>query len=90
MDKGRIIQKEFKRKSMSCDEAAKLVENGNWVDFCQVGAFPQGMDEAISKRVGALSDIKLRNAITLKPVSCLENDPDGSTFTYNLCHKLEL
>lgn len=86
LDKGRIIQDEFKKKSMSCDEAAKLVKNGNWVDFCQVGAFPQGMDEAISKRVGALSDIKLRNAITLKPVSCLENDPDGSTFTYNLWH----
>ena len=42
--------REYEKKLLSCDEAAELVKCGDWVDFCQVGAFPKGMDEALARR----------------------------------------
>lgn len=78
--------REYEKKLLSCDEAAGLVKSGDWVDFCQVGAFPKGMDEALARRKDELTDIKIRNAITLSPVACLEADPKNDVFTYNLWH----
>ena len=74
--------REYEKKFLSCDEAAGLVKSGDWVDFCQVGAFPKGMDEALARRKDELTDIKIRNAITLSPVACLEADPKNDVFTY--------
>ena len=76
--------REYEKKLLSCDEAAGLVKSGDWVDFCQVGAFPKGMDEALARRKDELTDIKIRNAITLSPVACLEADLKNDVFTYNL------
>lgn len=77
---------EYQSKLRTADEAVKIVKDGDWVDYSQTCAFPEALDEALAKRVGELHDVKIRNAITMKPVQIVEKDPDNISFTYNLWH----
>ncbi len=78
-------QKLYQEKLRTPEEAVKLVKDGDWVDYSQTCSFPQALDRALAKRSGEVTDVKIRNAITMLPVATVENDPGGS-FTYNLWH----
>lgn len=77
---------EYKKKLVSPEEAVKIVKSGDWVDYSQVCSFPEALDRALAKRKGELEDVKLRNAISLKPVQVVEQDPEHESFTYNVWH----
>lgn len=77
---------EYKKKLVSPDEAVKLVKDGDWVDYCQTCSFPEALDAALAKRKGELKDVKIRNAIAMKPVQVVEQDPTHESFTYNAWH----
>lgn len=73
-------------KKTSPEKAVQLVRNGDWVDYGQSGSFPEALDAALGDRVGELKDVKVRNAISVKPVQVVEKDPEQVSFTYNLWH----
>ena len=80
------VYDEYKAKLMTADEAVKLVKSGDWVDFSQTCSFPQALDAALAKRRDELTDVKLRNAISMAPVQVVEQDPEHKAFSYNLWH----
>lgn len=80
------IYEQYAKKLVSADEAVKLVKDGDWVDWSQACSFPEALDEALAKRKGELKDVKIRNAISMKPVQVVEKDPEHESFTYNLWH----
>lgn len=80
------IYDEYKKKLVSAEEAVKIVKNGDWVDYSQCCSFPEALDEALANRVGELKDVKVRNAISMKPIQIVEKDPEMKSFTFNLWH----
>ena len=81
----RDVQKEYREKLKTAEEAVKLVNSGDWVDYSQACSFPQLLDKALAARSEELHDVKLRNAISMLPVYTVENDNAGA-FTYNVWH----
>ena len=76
----------YRQKLTTPEEAVKVVKDGDWVDYSQDMMFPIALDRALSKRVGEVHDVKLRNAISRVPVQVVENDPEQESFTYNVWH----
>lgn len=80
------FREEYSKKLRTADEAVRIIEDGDWVDYCQTCSFPTALDRALAKRKGELRDVKIRNAITMAPVATVEADPGRESFTYNLWH----
>ena len=80
------IYDEYKAKLCTAEEAVKLVKDGDWVDYSQTCSFPAALDAALAARKDELRDVKVRHAISMKPVQVVEQDPEGEAFTYNLWH----
>lgn len=76
----------YQSKLCTAEEAVKRVKNGDWVDYSQSTAFPEALDRALAARRGELRDVKVRGAISLKPVQIAEQDPKGEVFTYHVWH----
>lgn len=78
--------KEYKEKLRTPEEAVKVVKDGDWVDYSQTCSFPTALDNALGDRVGEVKDVKVRHAISMKPIQIVEKDPEMQSFTYNLWH----
>ena len=73
-------------KFVTPEEAAKAVRSGDWVDYGFGAGFPDMMDKALAARKGELTDVKIRNAISMRPVQVVEQDPEQKAFTFNVWH----
>ncbi len=74
---------EYASKLRTSDEAARVVKSGDWVFLSHFAMFPQMLDEALSKRVGEVSDVMLRTTgATAIPKVCLA-DPERKSFTFH-------
>lgn len=80
------IYEEYQKKLVSAENAVKLVKDGDWVDYSQTCSFPEALDAALAARKDELHDVKIRNAIAMKPVQVVEQDPEHKAFTYNAWH----
>lgn len=80
------VYEEYQKKLVSPQEAVKLVKDGDWVDFSQTCSFPEALDAALAERRDELRDVKIRCAISMKPVQVIERDPEHKAFTYNVWH----
>lgn len=77
---------EYNTKLLTPKEAVAVVKDGDWVDYAMVCSFPTALDAALAERVGELKDVKVRNAISLRPPQVVEKDPNQESFTYNVWH----
>jgi len=77
---------EYKSKSVSADEAVKIVKSGDWVEYSQFACAPPVLDEALSKRKDELIGVKIRAVTTLFPPKVCLVDPEGKHFVYNSWH----
>lgn len=80
------VYEEYQKKLVTAAEAVKLVRDGDWVDYSQTCSFPEALDEALAARRDELHDVKIRNAIAMKPIQVVEQDPEHRVFTYNAWH----
>ena len=78
--------KEYQQKLLTPEAAAKLVQDGQCVDYAQGCSFPTTFDRALGARVGEVKDVQVRSAISVAPVQVVEQDPNGESFTFNLWH----
>ena len=76
----------YQEKLCTPEEAVRLVKSGDWVDYSQGTSFPAALDRALAARRGELRDVKVRGAISMRPVQGVEQDPAGESFTYNVWH----
>lgn len=76
----------YHQKLKTAEEAVKLVQSGDWVDYSQTCAFPEALDEALAARRDELTDVNVRSALSMKPVQVVEQDPTHKAFTLNLWH----
>ncbi len=77
---------EYKKKLKTPEEAARVVKNGDWVDYNFGLNMPKLFDKALADRKGELKDIKVRGLLSLSPLKIIEKDPNRETFTYMSWH----
>jgi acyl-CoA hydrolase len=64
-------------KSVTAEAAAGLVRTGMWLDYGATLCQPDVFDAALGARIRELTDVKIRNCISLRPRAPLEADPTG-------------
>ncbi len=67
-------------KTISAEAAAQMVKSGMWIDYGASITQPDVFDRALAARKSELSDIKVRNCLTVRPRAILEADPNAETF----------
>lgn len=80
------FSRQYSMKLRTPEEAVRIVEDGDWVDYSQTCSFPAALDAALAARRDELRDVKVRNAISMRAVQVVEQDPEQTAFTYNLWH----
>ncbi len=68
-------------KSIAPEEAAGLVRSGMWLDYGATLCQPDVFDAALARRIGAVTNLGIRSAISLKPRAVLEADRRAATST---------
>ncbi|MDR0570997.1 MAG: acetyl-CoA hydrolase [Clostridiales Family XIII bacterium] len=78
---------QYKSKLRSPEEAVKIVESGDWVDYCAGANFPELLDKALAERRDELVDVKVRGGLVSAPrIEIVERDLEQKTFTYHSWH----
>jgi acyl-CoA hydrolase len=63
-------------RRISADEAAALVQPGMWLDYGASICQPDAFDAALARRLGPLTDVRIRSILTTRPRAVLEADPE--------------
>jgi acyl-CoA hydrolase len=72
---------EYRRKLISAEEAAGLVESGMWVDYGAICGFPSLIDEKLAARAEELRNVKIRAEHSH---TCIPRiDPEQKHFIHN-------
>lgn len=77
---------EYNQKLVSADEAVKLIQSGDWVDYGWCNGTADALDKALARRTDELKNVNLRGGILLKPLAVFERDDAGEHFTWNSWH----
>jgi len=77
---------EYKQKLVTADEAVKVVQSGDWVEYAFGVACANEVDAALARRKDELKDVKIRCDIGPYPHYTLEADPTGEHFIWNSWH----
>jgi acyl-CoA hydrolase len=64
-------------EQISAERAAGFVESGMWLDYGAGLCQPDAFDRALAARIHELTNVKIRNCLTLRPRAVVEADPDG-------------
>jgi acyl-CoA hydrolase len=67
-------------KHLTSAQAAALVKSGDWVDYGVSLCQPDEFDKALALRAAELSNVKIRNCLTLRARAFLEADPEAKAF----------
>ncbi|WP_198372972.1 acetyl-CoA hydrolase/transferase family protein [Roseomonas rosulenta] len=62
------------------EQAAALVQPGQWLDYATGFNQPDLFDRALAARAGELHDVNIRNCLSMRPRAVLEADPDSRVF----------
>lgn len=80
------FSQEYQEKLVSADEAVKLVQSGDWIDYGWCVATPDALDAALARRTDELTDVKVRGGILLKTPAIFEREDAGEHFCWNSWH----
>ena len=80
------FSQEYQSKLKTADEAVKVVQSGDWVDYGWGTGTPDALDRALARRTDELRDVKVRGGILLKPLAIFEREDAGEHFCWNSWH----
>lgn len=80
------FSQEYQSKLKTADEAVKVVQSGDWVDYGWCTGTPDALDRALARRTDELRDVKVRGGILLKPLAIFEREDAGEHFCWNSWH----
>ena len=79
----KTFQDEYRRKLVSAEKAASLVNNNDIIDYGMFATKPVDFDLALSKRVGELENVSVRGTGSVPPYpAVIQNDPEQKSFQY--------
>ncbi len=77
---------EYEKKLTTADEAVKVVQSGDWVDYAWCVNTPEALDKALAKRTDELTDVKVRGGILFHVPAIFEREDAGEHFCWNSWH----
>ena len=77
---------EYSNKLIDGETAAKLIKNGDWVEYGWCTNTINTIDRAIAKRVPELNDVKFRGGVLLKEPEIFKVPNAADHFTWNSWH----
>lgn len=77
---------EYNKKKVTADEAVKIINSGDWVDYGFCVTTVDTLDKALAKRTDELTDVHLRGAILPRLPAVFEREDAGEHFTWNSWH----
>lgn len=77
---------EYREKCISAEDAAKMVESNDWIDFGWCTATTRAFDRELAKRVDELKNVKIRGGIEMWVPEVIKADPTGEHFVWNSWH----
>lgn len=80
------FSQEYQSKLKTADEAVKVVQSGDWVDYGWCTGTPDALDRALARRTDELRDVKVRGGILLKSLAIFEREDAGEHFCWNSWH----
>ena len=80
------FSQEYQSKLKTADEAVKVLQSGDWVDYSWCTGTPDALDRALARRTDELRDVKVRGGILLKPLAIFEREDAGEHFCWNSWH----
>ena len=80
------FSQEYQSKLVTANEAVKVVQSGDWVDYGWCTGTPDVLDQALARRTDELRDVKVRGGILLKPLAIFEREDAGEHFCWNSWH----
>ncbi len=80
------LMSEYRSKLRSAEEAVRLVESGDWVDYGSNNGYPPTLDAALAARRDELLHVKVRGNLLRGPLAVVECDPSQEHFVYNTWH----
>ena len=80
------FEEEYQKKLTTADEAVKVVQSGDWVDYAWCVNTPEALDKALAKRTDELHDIKVRGGILFHTPAIFEREDAGEHFCWNSWH----
>ena len=81
------MTEKYRNKFKTPAEAARVIKDGDWVDFGFGSGFPELMDEALAARRDELHNVKIRGGLVYRPaIQVVECDPEQKSFQYYSWH----
>ncbi len=80
------FEAEYQKKLTTADEAVKVVQSGDWVDYAWCVNTPEALDKALAKRTDELFDVKVRGGILFHTPAIFEREDAGEHFCWNSWH----
>lgn len=74
-------QQEYNAKLVTADEAVKVIESGDVVDYGSFNGKPVQCDRALARRAGELKDVSIYATVTVPPVPEVAAFPESFTYT---------
>ena len=79
-------QEEYKQKLVAADDAVKVVKSGDWIDYPLGISSANELEAALARRKEELFDVKFRTNMSMWPRYCIDADPGGEHFCWNVWH----
>ncbi len=77
---------EYRKKLVSADEAVKVVNSGDWIDYGSMCGQVVVLDEALARRKEELKDVKIWTLLTLRRPRVMDMDPEEESFVWHSWH----
>ena len=76
----------YQQKLTTPEQAVKVVNSGDWVDYGWCTNHPVALDKALAARKDELTDVKVRGGVTMWMPEIAKADDAGAHFTWNSWH----
>ena len=80
------FQEEYRQKLTTADEAVKVVQSGNWLDYGWTVCSANALDKALAARMGELKDVNIRGGILTRRPAIFDVPDAAGHFAWNSWH----
>lgn len=79
-------QLQYQQKLVSAEQAAQVVQNGDWVDYGWATGFPVAVDQALAERLPKLQNIKFRSGLSCHVPAVFQIEQPQEHMCWNSWH----
>ncbi len=79
-------EKKYQEKLVTAEQAAALVESGDWIDMAWTATTPKLFDKALAERLPSLTDVKFRGGILMHEPEIFKIKKPKEHFSWNSWH----